>query len=120
MESPLARRAVSDFTCSTAAEGALRTWVSVREGKRGPADPVNAFKSGPPVGGNKLSTGEGFSPASLLGKGDEVANLVGSSSTGKRVERPPLCARKRRVELHPRSRGFGFGLPAPQTELTSE
>ena len=48
------------------------------------------FKSRPPVGGNKLSTGEGFLPPGLLGKGDEVANLVGSFLTGKRVERPPL------------------------------
>ena len=42
------------------------------------------------MGGTKLSTGEGFLPAELLGKGGEVANLVGSSSTGKMVERPPL------------------------------
>ena len=90
VESPLARRAVSGLSCSTVAVGALRTWDSVRGGERGPADPVDAFKSGPPVGGTKLSTGGGFLPADLLGKGDEVANLVGSSSTGKRVERPPL------------------------------
>ena len=51
----MARRAVSGFSRSTVPEGALRTWVSVREGERGP-DPVDAFKSGPPVGGNKLST----------------------------------------------------------------
>ena len=89
MESLLARRAVSGFSCSTVAEGALRTWVSVCEGERGPADPVDAFKSGPPVGGTKLSTGGGFLPADLFGKGDEVANLVGSL-TGKRVERPSL------------------------------
>ena len=69
MESRLARRAVSGFSYFTVAEGALRTWVSVREGKRGPADPVNAFKSGPPVGGNKVLTGEGFLPVDLLGKG---------------------------------------------------
>ena len=88
--SPLARRTVSGFSCSTVAEGALCTWVSVREGERGPADPVYSFNSGPPVGGTKLSTGGGFLPEDLLGKGDEVANLVGSSSTGKRVERPLL------------------------------
>ena len=58
----MARRAVSGFSCSTVAEGALRTWVSVREGERGPADPVDAFKSEPPVGGTKLSTGGGFLP----------------------------------------------------------
>ena len=57
---------------------------------RGPADPAHAFKSGAPVGGNKLSTEEGFLPVGLLGKGDGVANLVGSSLTGKRVERPSL------------------------------
>ena len=57
---------------------------------RGPADPAHAFKSGAPVGGNKLSTEEGFLPVGLLGKGDEVANIVVPSFTGKRVERPPL------------------------------
>ena len=62
----------------------------MREGETGPADPVDAFKSGPPVGGAKLSTDGGFLPADLLGKGDEVANFVGSSLTGKRVERAPL------------------------------
>ena len=61
----------------------------MREGEGGPADPVDAFKSGPPVGGTILSTGGGFLPADLFGKGDEVANLVGSL-TGKRVERPSL------------------------------
>ena len=49
---------------------------------------MDAFKGGPPVGGNKLSTGEGFLPAGLLGKGEELA--LDSSSTGKSVERPPL------------------------------
>ena len=90
MQLPLARRAVSGFSCSTVADGALRTWVSVREGERGPADAVDAFKSEPPIVGTKLPTGGGFLPADLLGKGDEVANLVGSSLTRKRVERPPL------------------------------
>ena len=62
----------------------------MREGERGPADPVDAFKSGARVGGNKMLTGEGFLPVGLLGKGDEVANFVDFSLTGKRVERPPL------------------------------
>ena len=68
MESPLARRAVSGFFCSTVAEGAPRTWVSVREGERRPADSVDAFKSRPPAVGTKLSTGGGFLPADLIGK----------------------------------------------------
>ena len=84
VESPLARRAVSGFTRSTVAEETLRTWIIVCEGERGPADPVEAFKSGPPVDGTNFSTGEGFHLADLLGKGDEEANRVGSSSTGKR------------------------------------
>ena len=83
------KRQVPGFSCSTVAEGELPTWVSVREGERGPADPVDAFKSGPLVGGTKLFTGGGFLPADMLGKGNEVANLVASSLTGKRVERPP-------------------------------
>jgi len=62
----------------------------VREDERGPADPVDVFKNGARVGGNKGSTGEGFRPVDLVGKGDEVANLVDSSLIGKRVERPPL------------------------------
>ena len=62
----------------------------MREDEIGPADPVDAFKSGPPMVGTKLSTGGGFLPADLLGKGDEASNLVGSSLIGKRVERPPL------------------------------
>ena len=76
---------MSGFSCSTVAEGALRTWGSVREGERGPADPVDAFKSGARVSGNKVPTGEGFLSVGLLGKGHEVANL-----DMKKVERPPL------------------------------
>ena len=52
---------MSGFSCSTVAEGALRTWGSVREGERGPADPADAFKSRARVGGNKVTTGEGAS-----------------------------------------------------------
>ena len=89
VESPLTRRAVSGFSSSAVAEEALRTWVSVRDGQSEPADPVYAFKSGPPVGGNKLFR-QVFLPAGLLGKGDEVSNLVGSSSTEKKVEQAPL------------------------------
>ena len=65
-------------------------WGSVREGERGPADPLGAFKSGARAGGDKVPTGEGFLPVGLLGKGDEVADLVDSSLAGQRVERPPL------------------------------
>ena len=39
--------------------------------------------------GGKVSPREGLAPVDLLGKGDEVANLIGSSLTEKR-ERPPL------------------------------
>ena len=62
----------------------------MREGERGPADPVDAFKNGAQVGGNKVPTGEGFIPVGLVGKGDEAHNLVNSSLTEKRVDRPPL------------------------------
>ena len=85
MESPLARPAESGFCCSSAAERALRTWGIVREDERGPADPVDAFKSGARVGGCLVPTGDGFLPGDLLGKGDAAANLVDSSLTGKRV-----------------------------------
>ena len=78
--SPLDRQAVSGLSYSIV-KGELRAWVSVREGERGPPDPVDSFKSGSPVGGNNLSTGEGFLLAGLPGKGDEVANLDDSSST---------------------------------------
>ena len=44
-------------------------WVSVREGEIWPADPVDAFKSGLPVGEKIFSTAEGFLPPGLLGKG---------------------------------------------------
>ena len=78
MESPLTRRTASGSSCSTRAEGAL--WGSVREYERGPADPVDNFKNGPRVGGNKVPTRE---------KGDEVAKNVDSSFIKKKVERPP-------------------------------
>ena len=42
------------------------------------------------MGGNNVPAGEGFPPVGLLGKGEEVANLVGSSLAGKREEWPPL------------------------------
>ena len=51
--------------------------MGYREGERGPADPIGAFKSRAPVGGNKLSIGESFFPVGLFGKGNYVANLVG-------------------------------------------
>ena len=62
----------------------------MREDERGPADPVDDFENGAPVGGNEGSTGKGFCPVDLVGKGDEVASFVDSSLIGKRVERPPL------------------------------
>ena len=46
------------LSCSTVAKGALRSWSSVREGERGPADSADAFKNGARVGGNKVPTGE--------------------------------------------------------------
>ena len=52
--------------------------------------PVYAFKSGARSGGKKVPTGEGFLPVDLLEKGDEIANLVDTSLTGKNVERSPL------------------------------
>ena len=76
------------------------TWV---------VDPVDAFKSKARVGGNKLPTGEGFLPVDLLGKGDDVANLVDSCLTGRRVA--TALRKKRQVDLHPRYRGLGVGLP---------
>ena len=81
MLSQLARRAVSGFSFSTVAEGALRTWGRVREGERGPADPADAFTSGAWVGDNNVPTAEGFFRVGLLGKGDEVFKLVDSSLT---------------------------------------
>ena len=63
----------------------------MREAERGPADPVHSFKRGLPVGHNKVSTGEGFLPVGLLGKGDEVAKRFGSSSTRKRGSGHRYC-----------------------------
>ena len=62
----------------------------MREGERGPADPIDVFTSGVRVGGNKMATGEGFHPVGLLGKGDEVVDLVDAFLTGKSAERSPL------------------------------
>ena len=116
VESPLVCRAVSGSPCSTVAEGALSTSVSVREGKRGSADPVDAFESGAPVGGNKFSTaGEGFLPVGLLGKGDEVTNLV-SSLTGNRVERPPPLRGNAESSYTLDSGASVSTFPAPQTD----
>ena len=90
VESPLDRRVVSSFSYSTVCERTLRTWGGVSQGARGPEGPVDAFKSGARVGGNKVPAGESFLPVGLLGKGDEVPRLVDSSLTGIRVERPLL------------------------------
>ena len=62
----------------------------MREDERGPANPADEIENGAPVGGNKGPTGGGFRPVDLVGKGDQVANIVDSSLIGKRVERPPL------------------------------
>ena len=60
----------------------------MREDQTGPADRVDDFRNGTRVGGDKAPTGESFLPVDLLGKEDEVANLVDSCLTGKRAERP--------------------------------
>ena len=78
VELPLARRTMSGLSSFTEAEGALRTWSDVREDERGPANPVDDFWDGARVGGNKVSTGEGFRPVDLVRKGNEVAILVTS------------------------------------------
>ena len=63
----------------------------MREGEKRLADPVDAFKSGLPVGGNGCSTGEGFLPPDLLGNGDEVANIAGSTSTEQEKKGRRYC-----------------------------
>ena len=62
---------------------------------------------------HKMPSGEGVIPVDLLAKRDEVADLVDSSLTGKRVERPPPLRGNPRVELQPRSWGVSVGLSAP-------
>ena len=90
-------------------------WGSVREDEKGSAGPVDAFKSGVRAGSKKLPIGEGFLRVELLGKGNEVVNLVGFLD-GNKGRAATAIVRKRRVELRPRSRGVGVGLPAPQTD----
>ena len=117
----LARRAVSGFSCSTGAEGALGTWNGVREDERRPADPVDDFRNGARAGGSKVSTGEDFLPVDLLvaGKGDEVASPVDPFLDRKNGGAATVIARKRQVELQPRFRGFGGGLPDLKPTSTS-
>ena len=55
-----------------------------------PANPVDDFENGAPVGCNKGSTGEDFRPVNLVGKGDELSNIVDCSLRSKNVEWPPL------------------------------
>ena len=55
----------------------------MREDETTPADQVDAFKSGAPVGGSKMPARGGFPDVDLFEKGGDVANLVGSSFTGK-------------------------------------
>ena len=81
---------MSGFSCSTGAEPAPRTWGIVRKDEGGPGDQVEDFENGTRVGGDKVPNREGFFDVDLLGKVDEVANLVDSSLNENRVERPPL------------------------------
>ena len=81
---------VGSSSCSTGTDAARCAWVSMREDERGPADPVDVFRSGARVSGNKSITREGYFPSGLLEKRDEVAILVDSSLTGKMIERPLL------------------------------
>ena len=85
------------------------------EDERGPADPADAFKSGDRVGDNKVSTGEGFLPVDLLGKGDEVVNPGDSSLTGKWVEHHRY-SEATLSRASPEISGIGVGLRAPQTD----
>lgn len=95
--SPLARRTVPRLSFSTGSEGALRTWVSVREDKPRPTHPTDKFSNGSRVSGSNFPTGEAFFPVDLLGEVDKVmtgsptvmtGSLVDASSIGNRVERP--------------------------------
>ena len=113
--SPLVRRAVSSFSCSTVAEEALRTWGSVYEGEKGPADPADAFKSGARVSGNTSAHRRGLPPCRSAGEGGRVAKSCRLFFDRKKG-RAAAVTRKRGVELHPRYRSFGVGLPAPQTD----
>ena len=97
-------------------ERCARTWSGVREDERGPADPLDDFKNGVRVGGNKGSPGEGFRPVDLVGNGDEIATLVDSSLIGERVERPPLLRENDESCFNPDLGGFGVGHRAPQTD----
>ena len=115
VKSPLARRAVSGFSCSTVAERALRTLGSVREGNRGPADPVGAFKSGARADRNKVLTRGGFLPVGLLGKGGRGSQSCRLLLDRKKGRAATAITRQRRVELHSRSRRFGVGIRSPQT-----
>ena len=84
--------------------------------ERGPTDPIDDFRNGARVGGNKVSTGKGFLPVDLVGKGDEVANLAESSLIGKRVERLPFL-RGNAESIINRDLGVSVvGLSAPQTD----
>lgn len=51
---------------------------------------VDDLKHGARGRGNKGPAGDDFFPVDLLGKVDEVANLVESSLIEKIIERPPL------------------------------
>lgn len=88
---------------------------NVHEDGRAPAHPIDDFKNGYQVGGNTVPTGEGFSPVDLLENVDEVPNVVDSSSIGK-GRAPTTNTTNSLVERQRTSRGFGVGLPAPQTD----
>ena len=55
-----------------------------------------------------MPTGEGFFPADLLEKVDEVANLVDACLIAEMVESFTATTRKRRIERQPRSRLSAF------------
>ena len=85
VQSPLARRTVSGLPCSAGAEGAAHTGDIVHEDKDAPTGPADDFENEIRVDGNTVPTEEGLLAVDLLEKGDEVANLVDSSFTGKWV-----------------------------------
>lgn len=62
----------------------------MREDEIGSTDAVGTTSGTGHGWGAKMSTGDGFFPVDLVGKGDEVANVVDSSLIGIKVERSPI------------------------------
>ena len=92
----------------------VTVYLLLVEDEIGPADPVDAFKNGGQVGGIIVPTGEGFLAVELLGKVDDVANLVDPPLTGKRVWRTPLLRGNAESSCN---RDFGVSVSAsPQTD----